>query len=42
MIILPILKGNSRNLKVNIDLSWIIYVIYKIISTIDNNTKFYG
>ncbi len=41
MIILPILKGNSRNLKVNIDLSWIIYVIYKIISTIDNNTKFY-
>ena len=34
-------KFNSRNLKVNIDLSWIIYVIYKIISTIDNNTKFY-
>ena len=32
---------NSRNLHVNIDLSWIIYVIYKIISTIDNNTKFY-
>lgn len=32
---------NSRNLQVNIDLSWIIYVIYKIIHTIDNNTKFY-
>lgn len=34
-------KFNSRNLRVNIDLSWIIYVIYKIISTIDKNTKFY-
>lgn len=32
---------NSRNLNVNIDLSWMIYVIYKIISTIDNNTKMY-
>ena len=34
-------KFNSRNLMVNIDLSWMIYVIYKIISTIDKNTKFY-
>ena len=34
-------KFNSRNLEVNIDLSWIIYVIYKIISTIDKNTRFY-
>ncbi|MBR2708498.1 MAG: Abi family protein [Bacilli bacterium] len=32
---------NSRNLKVNIDLSWMIYVIYKIIFTIDSNTNFY-
>lgn len=34
-------RFNSRNLQVNIDLSWIIYVIYKIISTIDKNTMFY-
>ena len=34
-------KFNSRNLGVNIDLSWMIYVIYKIIFTIDKNTKFY-
>lgn len=33
---------NSRNVQVNIDLSWIIYVIYKIISTIDLNTNFYN
>ena len=34
-------RYNSRTQNVNIDLSWIIYTIYKIISTIDhNNTLF--
>lgn len=32
---------NSRNMYVNIDLSFIIYIIYKTIITIDNNTSFY-
>lgn len=35
-------KYNSKNANRNIDLSFIIYVIYKIISTIDKNTNFYN
>ena len=34
-------KYNANNSSRNINLSFIIYVIYKIISTIDKNTEFY-
>ena len=34
-------KFNANNSCCNINLSFIIYIIYKIISTIDNNTVFY-
>lgn len=35
-------RYNSRTQYVDINLSWIIYVIYKIISTIDKNNNFHN